>query len=96
MKKKALRKEFRTEIRKSLNRFLSILFIVALGVMIFAGVHASAPDMRATGDYYFDQTNLMDLRVISTLGITEDDLKSIREIEGIQSVYGSYMEDVYC
>ena len=96
MKKKALRKEFRTEIRKSLNRFLSILFIVALGVMIFAGVHASAPDMRATGDYYFDLTNLMDLRVISTLGITEDDLKSIGEIEGIQSVYGSYMEDVYC
>lgn len=96
MKKKALKKEFRTEVRKSLNRFLSILFIVALGVSIFAGVHASAPDMRATGDYYFDQTSLMDLRVISTLGITEDDLASIGEIEGIQSVYGSYMEDVYC
>lgn len=96
MKKKALRKEFRVEIRKSLNRFLSILFIVALGVMIFAGVHASAPDMRATGDHYFDETNLMDLRVISTLGITEDDIRAIEEIDGIQAVYGSYMEDVYC
>lgn len=96
MKKKALKKEFHREVKRSLNRFVSILFIVALGVSLFAGIHASAPDMKATGDYYFDETNLMDLRVISTLGITEEDLKSISEIEGIQSVYGSYMEDVYC
>ncbi len=55
MRKKALRKEFHTEIRKSLNRFLSIFFIVAMGVAFFAGIQAAAPDMRATGDYYYDE-----------------------------------------
>ena len=55
------------EVRKSLNRFLSIFFIVALGVAFFSGIQATAPDMRATGDYYFDSNQLMDLRVISTL-----------------------------
>ena len=51
------------EVRKSLNRFLSIFFIVALGVAFFSGIQATAPDMRATGDYYFDSNQLMDLRV---------------------------------
>lgn len=96
MKKKALKKDFRTEIKKSLNRFLSIFFIVAMGVAFFSGIQASAPDMRATGDAYFDDSNLMDLRVISTLGITEDDLEAIGAVEGVQSVTGCYMEDVYC
>ena len=96
MKKKALKKDFRTEIRKSLNRFLSIFFIVAMGVSFYSGIQASAPDMRKTGDAYFDDSNLMDIRVISTLGLTEDDLKALEEVEGVSYVTGSYMEDVYC
>ena len=74
------------EVRKSLNRFLSIFFIVALGVAFFSGIQATAPDMRATGDYYFDSNQLMDLRVISTLGLTENDLEAIREIDGVENV----------
>lgn len=54
MRKKALAKDFRMEIRNSLNRFLSIFFIVALGVAFFAGIRASEPDMRYSGDAYFD------------------------------------------
>ena len=50
MKKRALRKDFFMEIRKSLNRFISIFFIVALGVAFYSGIQASAPDMRYTGD----------------------------------------------
>ena len=96
MKKRALKKDFRMEVRKSLNRFLSIFFIVALGVAFFSGIQATAPDMRATGDYYFDSNQLMDLRVISTLGLTENDLEAIREIDGVENVNGCYMEDVYC
>ncbi len=96
MRKKALHKDFRVEIKKSKNRFLSIFFIVALGVAFFSGIQASAPDMRLTGDSYFDDSKLMDLRVISTLGLTEDDLKALGDIEGISFVAGSYMEDVYC
>lgn len=96
MKKKALKKDFYIEIKKSLNRFLSIFFIVALGVAFFSGIQATAPDMRLTGDWYFDDSNLMDLRVISTLGLTEDDLEALLEVEGVGAVNGCYMEDVYC
>lgn len=95
MKKKALKKDFHVEIKKSMNRFLSIFFIVALGVAFYAGIQASAPDMRETGDWYFDDSNLMDIRVQSTLGITEADLEAIRQVQGILAVTGSYSEDVY-
>ena len=54
MKKRALRKEFFMEIRKSLPRFLSILFIVALGTAFYSGIQSSSPDMRYSGDAYFD------------------------------------------
>lgn len=96
MKKHALKKEFHREIRKSLNRFLSIFLIVALGVAFFSGIQAAAPDMRLTADFYYDDSNLMDLRVISTLGLTADDLESLREVDGVTDVEGCYMEDVYC
>ena len=81
MKKKALRKDFRVEIRKSLNRFLSIFFIVALGVAFYSGIQSAAPSMRKTGDAYFDDHALMDIRVMGTLGLTEEDLDAMREVE---------------
>ena len=73
MRKRALKKEFYMEIRKTLNRFLSILLINALGVAFFAGVRASKPDMRLSADAFFDESNLMDIRVMGTLGMTEED-----------------------
>lgn len=96
MKKKALRKEFHTEIRRSLNRFLSIFFIVAMGVAFFSGIQASAPDMRATGDYYYDSNRLMDLKVLGTLGLTGADIEALSAVDGVALAVGSYMEDVYC
>ncbi len=54
------------EIRKSPGRFLSILFIVALGVAFFSGIRASEPDMRLSGDSYFDEAELMDIKAICT------------------------------
>ena len=82
MKKKALRKDFRMEIKKSLNRFLSIFFIVALGVAFFSGIQTAAPSMRMTGDKYFDDSDLMDIRVMSTLGLTAEDLEELQTVEG--------------
>ena len=74
MKKRALRKDFYMEIRRSLGRFLSIFFIVAIGCAFFSGIRASEPDMRYSGDAYFDNKNMMDLRIIITMGLTEDDV----------------------
>lgn len=96
MSKKALRKDFYMEIRKSMGRFLSIFFIVAIGVAFFSGIRASEPDMRYSGDAYFDEKNLMDLEVISTLGLTEDDVESIGQVKGIQSVEAGYSVDALC
>ena len=96
MKKKALRKDFYMEIRRSLGRFLSIFFIVAIGCAFFAGIRSSEPDMRYSGDQYFDRTNLMDLQVISTMGLTDEDLDAIGEIDGVSAVEGGYSTDVLC
>lgn len=68
---KATRKDFYMEIRKSLGRFLSILFIVALGVAFFSGIRASEPSMRITGDRYFDQEELMDIHWLDMLEYTQ-------------------------
>ena len=94
MKKRALRKDFYMEIKRSLNRFISIFFIVALGVAFYSGIQASSPDMAKSGDVYFDRQKLMDLKVVSTLGLTEDDVEALSALEGVRTVEGAYMTDV--
>ena len=96
MKKKALRKDFYMEIRRSLGRFMSIFFIVAIGCAFFSGIRASEPDMRYSGDAYFDDKNMMDIEVISTLGLTDDDLQAIKDVDGVSAAEGSYSVDVLC
>ncbi len=96
MKKRALRKDFYMEIRKSLNRFLSILLIVALGVAFYSGIQSAAPDMRYSGDAYFDEHKLMDLKVVGTLGLTEDDVAALSAINGVSRAEPGYMTDVLC
>lgn len=91
--KKTTRKDFFMEIKKSPGRFLSIFFIVAMGVAFFSGIRSSEPSMRITGDAYFDGANLMDIKTVSTLGINEDDLKAFEKIKSISKVVGGYSGD---
>ena len=93
MKMKPTSKDFYMEIRKSPGRFLSILFIVALGVAFFSGIRASEPDMRLTGDTYFDESNLMDIKALSTYGVTQDDVDAISKIDGVEHAEGAYSAD---
>ena len=93
MKMKPTSKDFYMEIRKSPGRFLSILFIVALGVAFFSGIRASEPDMRLTGDTYFDESNLMDIKALSTYGVTQDDVDAILKIDGVEHAEGAYSAD---
>ena len=93
---KALRKEFWMEIRKSKSRFISILLIVALGVAFFSGIQASSPDMRYSGDAYYDESSLMDIKVVGTMGLTSDDVSYIESIDGIESAEGAWSTDVMC
>ncbi len=96
MKKNALRKEFYMEVRTSLNRFFSIFLIVALGVAFFAGLRATQPDMRLTGDHYYDTSNLMDIRVLGTLGLTREDADAIARVEGVSEVEPAYSTHAIC
>ena len=95
-RKKALHKDFWQEIRKSRARFISIFCIVALGVAFFSGIQAASPDMRLSGDAYYNEASLMDLKVMGTLGLTEDDVKAIQSIDGVESAEGAYSTDVIC
>lgn len=94
MKKKALAKEFFMSIKKTYNRFISICLIVMLGTAFFAGVKAAEPDMQESADIFFDDSELMDIRVLSTLGLTEDDVNAISAIEGVESAIPVYTYDV--
>jgi len=94
--KKALHKDNFMMVRKTLPRFLSIFFIVALGVAFFSGVRVTEPDMKLTADAQFDESRLMDLRVLGTMGITEKDVKAVREISGISVAEPSYSVDTIC
>lgn len=69
MKKKALAKEFFMSIKKTYNRFISICLIVMLGTAFFAGVKAAEPDMQESADIFFDDSKLMDIRVMSTSSV---------------------------
>lgn len=81
------------EIRHSFGRFFSILCIVMIGVAFFAGVKASAPDMKYSADQYFDKYNVQDIQVYSTLGLTQDDLKEIKKIDGVEDAEAVFSID---
>ena len=74
---KSYRKNILRDLRGNLSRFLSLFGIVALGVTILTGLASFAPSMRIAGQKYYVQQNVFDLRVLSTLGLSEDDIDAI-------------------
>ena len=89
----AFAKIVRRSIRGSLGRFLAIIGIVALGCGFFAGLQMSGPDMRASADRYYDGTHLWDIRLLSTLGFSDDDVQRVQDIEGIADAMPSISTD---
>lgn len=90
---KSLRTELAREIRASLPRFLSILIMVALGVMFLVGLRSAAPDMRATADAYFDGQGFFDLQLYSTVGLGPADLEALGRLEGVEACVGAQALD---
>ena len=84
--KKALRKETFRSIGRTKARFISIIAIVALGISFFAGMKATEPDMKETASLYYEQSNLMDIRVISPVGLTDEDIEALAEVDGVETV----------
>ena len=90
----AFRKEVVRSITHSLGRFLAIAIIAALGCGFYAGLRLTGPDMRLAGDTYYDATNLCDLRVVSSLGFTDNQIAEISQVEGVSGVMPAYESDV--
>ncbi|MFD3259924.1 FtsX-like permease family protein [Paenibacillus lentus] len=95
LRKKALWRDIFREIWQTKARFLSIFAIIMLGVGFFAGIKATGPDMLDTANHYFKRLQLMDLKVQSTYGLTEEDLEVLQEQPGVRVVQPGYSEDVF-
>lgn len=90
---KLLIKEAIKKIKLTFGRFLSVFFIVALGVGFFAGIRNTCDDMLYTASSYYKDKNLMDLRLVSTLGFTDEDIKIIKNIKGVKDAEASHYID---
>ena len=93
--KSALIKDILREIKGSKNRFFSIFAIIALGAGFFAGLKVTCPDMMFSQNKYVTEQNLMDIRLVSTYGFSEEDISAIAETEGIRDLYPTYSKDVF-
>ena len=92
---RAYRKDIIRSISKGRKRFFALMLITALGVCMFGGIKAGCDDLRYSADVFFDEQNLYDISIVSTMGLTESDIKAVSEMEGIEDVEGTYNEDVY-
>ena len=89
---KAYWKDITRTIKKEKKRFFSILLITFLGVTMFAGLSAGCRDLRASADDYYDRQNLYDIRIQSTLGLTNEDVKAVSQVKGVEKACGTYSE----
>ena len=90
---KLIHRDVFREIRKSTGRFVSLFLIVALGVAFYAGIRSCNPDMLISADNFYDASKMEDLRIISTLGLTDDDIDALEEIDGVEKAFGTYTAD---
>lgn len=91
--KSALFKDGLNEIKKNFRRFLALLLMSFLGVGFFAGIRAASYDMKLTLDDYYKKSRVYDINVVSTLGITDRDLKNLSNIDGVEAVAGGIEKD---
>lgn len=91
---RALFTEITRTIKGSLARFLAIAGIVALGCGFFAGLKMASPDMQEAAHTFYENQHLYDLRVISTLGLSEKDVSALASVEGVEAVMPSRTVDI--
>lgn len=92
-RKNRLFTDFIREVRHTYSRFLSILLLSALAVAFLVGLRATAPDMEYTADNYYDSHHLMDGYVLSTMGLTDEDIQALSQADGVEQVEGAWSVD---
>ena len=88
------RKNIVRTLKSSRGRFLSIFSIVTLGVGFLAGLNASPLDMKESMERYMDDANFYDLRVVSSMGLSDGDVEALQAVEGVRSVQPGYSADL--
>jgi putative ABC transport system permease protein len=91
---KAYRKDIGRSIRKGWKRFMSIMIITALGVGMLTGLYASCMDMYYSADKFYDRQHLFDIRIMSPMGLTEEDVKTVSRVEGVEAAEGAFSRTV--
>ena len=94
-KMKAYWKDVLRSVTKGKKRFISIALIAALGVTMMCGLRAACVDLRYSSDQFFDEQNLFDIRILSTLGLTDEDLAALETLDRVKAVDGGFNETVY-
>jgi len=82
------------KIKKHFGRYISLLIIIMIGVGFYAGIEATAPDIIKVADSYYRSNKLMDFKIVSTLGLTDNDVKAIKQVNGVANAVASYLLDV--
>ena len=93
--KQAYSKDIFRTIKKEKKRFIALMLITLLGVCMLTGLKASCDDLRRSADAFFDEHNLFDLKILSTLGLTEADVDALKAVNGIKNVEGTFFDTVY-
>jgi len=92
---RAITKDFTREIKNTKSRFISILVLVALAVAFLSGLQATAPDMKLTGHNYLEGQGLADVQIMSTVGLTDEDLAEIQKDERVRDAEATYVIDAF-
>ena len=92
---RAFRKDIRCSIQKGWKRFVSILTITTLGVGMMTGLYVACKDMYYSADNFFDAQNLFDIQILSTLGLTQEDVDILTTVDDIEKAEGIYIEAVH-
>lgn len=90
---KSIIKLTKREISSSLGRYLAIFAIIALGAGLFVGLRLSRPDFLETYNNYTHETNFYDFRLVSTLGLTDEDIAEVKKLDGVKLAEGAVGAD---
>ncbi|MDR2719770.1 MAG: FtsX-like permease family protein [Nitrososphaerota archaeon] len=82
------------KIKRSFGRYISLLIIIMVGVGFYAGIQMTAPDVIKVADTYYSDQLLMDFKIVSSMGLTEDDVSALKLLDGVEEVISSYSLDV--
>ena len=91
---RSYRKNIRRTFKHTKSRFIAIFSIIALGVGFLAGLNATPVDMKESMEAYMDDANFYDIRIVSTLGLTDDDVSALSAIDGVKDVHPAYNADL--